>query len=82
MRAWENYFRRVVYDEQVSIYSKIKTKISYIKKNFLILKCFHKLFAKKLDYEVQMLEDTVQLSTKRVQSNFLEAKAQQPLKII
>jgi hypothetical protein len=29
-----------------------------------------------------MLEDTVQLSTIRVQSNFLEAKAQQPLKII
>ena len=29
------------------------------------------LFAKKLDNEVQILEDTVQLSTKRVQSNLL-----------
>ena len=75
MRAWENYFRRVVYDEQVSIYKKNQNKnLIYKKKTFLILKCFHKLFAKKLDYEVQMLEDTVQLSTKRVRSNFLEQK--------
>ena len=36
------------------------------------------LFAKKLDNEVQILEDTVQLSTKRVQSNLLVPK--QPLK--